>query len=130
MTTFTDVLKEFYEREPDRVSVTLQHPGQPDFPITYRELVERSNDYAAAYARAGIKPGDVIILILQHGRELVYSFWGAVLLGAIPSMMPFLTEKLSPERYRTDLAALFSHGKPTGIVTYPEFESDVQDVGR
>lgn len=126
MTTFTDVLKEFYEREPDRVSLTLQHPGQPDFPITYRELVERSNDYAAAYARAGIQPGEVIILILQHGRELVYSFWGAVLLGAIPSMMPFLTEKLSPERYRADLAALFSHGKPTGIVTYPEFESDVK----
>ena len=126
MTTFADVLKEFYEREPDRVSLTLQHPGQPDFPITYRELVERSNDYAAAYARAGIQPGEVIILILQHGRELVYSFWGAVLLGAIPSMMPFLTEKLSPERYRADLAALFLHGKPTGIVTYPEFESDVK----
>ncbi len=114
MTTFTDVLREFYEREPDRVSVTLQHPNQPDFHITYRELIERSNDYAVAYARAGIQPGDVVILILQHGRDLVYSFWGAILYGAIPSMMPFLTEKLSPERYRADLTALFSHGRPTG----------------
>ena len=126
MTTFTNVLKDFYEREPERVSATLMFPGQPDFPITYRELIERSNDYAAAYARAGIQPGDVVILILQHGRELVYSFWGAVLLGAIPSMMPFLTEKLSPERYRADLSALFSHSHPTGVVTYPEFEADVK----
>ena len=126
MTTFTDVLKDFYEREPDRVSVTLQHTNQPDFHITYRELIERSNDYAVAYARAGIKPGEVIILILQHGKDLVYSFWGAVLLGAIPSMMPFLTEKLSPDRYRADLTALLSHSRPTGIVTYPEFESDVR----
>lgn len=126
MTTFTDVLRDFYEREPERVTVTLQHPGQPDFPITYRELVERSNDYAAAYARAGVQPGDVVILILQHGRDLVYSFWGAVLLGAVPSIMPFLTEKLSPERYRTDLAALFSHSRPAGVVTYPEFEADVR----
>ena len=126
MTTFTAVLRDFYEREPDRVSVTLQHPNQPDFHITYRELIERSNDYAAAYARAGVKPGDVVILILQHGKDLVYSFWGAVLLGAIPSMMPFLTEKLSPERYRADLAALFSHSHPKGVVTYPEFEADVK----
>ncbi|HPP62384.1 MAG TPA: AMP-binding protein [Anaerolineales bacterium] len=128
MTTFTAVLRDFYEREPDRVSVTLQHPNQPDFHITYRELIERSNDYAAAYARAGVKPGDVVILILQHGKDLVYSFWGAVLLGAIPSMMPFLTEKLSPERYRADLAALFSHSHPKGVVTYPEFEADVKTL--
>jgi len=126
MTMFTEVLRDFFEREPDRVTITLQFPGQPDFPITYRELIERSNDYAAAYARAGVKPGDVVILILQHGKELVYSFWGAVLLGAVPSMMPFLTEKLSPDRYRADLSALFSHAHPTGVVTYPEFEADVR----
>ena len=126
MTTFTDVLRDFYERDPDRVAITLQNPNQPDFPITYRELIERSNDYAVAYARGGIHPGDVVILILQHGKDLVYSYWGAVLLGAIPSIMPFLTEKLSPERYRADLNALFSHGKPAGAVTYPEFEVDVR----
>lgn len=126
MTTFVNTLKNFYENEPDRPSVTLQHPGQADFTITYRELIERSNDYAVAYARAGIQPGDVVILILQHGKELVYSFWGAVLHGAIPSMMPFLTEKLSPERYRADLTTLFTHSRPTGIVTYPEFEADVK----
>jgi acyl-CoA synthetase (AMP-forming)/AMP-acid ligase II len=128
MTTFVNVLRDFYEREPDRVSVILQHPNQPDFQITYRELIERSNDYAAAYARAGVKPGDVVILILQHGKDLVYSFWGAVLYGAIPSMMPFLTEKLSPERYRADLTTIFTHSRPTGIVTYPEFEADVRTM--
>ncbi len=126
MTTFVNVLKDFYEREPERASVVLQHPNQPDFSINYRELIERSNDYALAYARAGVQPGDVIILILQHGKDLVYSFWGAVLYGAIPSMMPFLTEKLSPERYRADLTTLFTHSRPTGIVTYPEFEADVR----
>ena len=128
MTTFVNTLKEFCETVPDRPSVTLQHPGQPDFTITYRELIERANDYAAAYARAGVKPGEVVILILQHGKDLVYSFWGAVLHGAIPSMMPFLTEKLSPERYRADLTTLLTHSRPTGIVTYPEFEADVRTM--
>jgi fatty-acyl-CoA synthase len=47
-----------------------------------------------------------VVLILQHGEDLIFSFFGAVLRGAIPSIMPFLTEKLSPERYRSDLSAL------------------------
>jgi acyl-CoA synthetase (AMP-forming)/AMP-acid ligase II len=47
-------------------------------------------------------------------------------MGAIPSIMPFLTEKLSPERYRTDLAALISVTEPAAIVTYPEFEAEVR----
>jgi fatty-acyl-CoA synthase len=128
MRNFSEVLKSFYEREPERVALTLQHPARPDFHITYRELLERSNDYMAAYARSGVKPGDMIILILQHGKDIVYSYWGAVLLGAIPSIMPFLTEKLPPNRYRADMNALLSFCRPAAIVTYPEFEADCREM--
>ena len=128
MKNFTEVLKGYYEREPERVTITLQHPDQPDFHITYRELVERSNDYAAAYARSGVRPGDMVILILQHGKDIVYAYWGAVLLGAVPSIMPFLTEKLTPDRYRADMKALFSFCHPAAIVTYPEFEADCRQM--
>ncbi|HSK65311.1 MAG TPA: AMP-binding protein, partial [Anaerolineales bacterium] len=68
------------------------------------------------------------MLILQHSEELLYSFWGSILHGAIPSIMPFLTEKLSPERYRADLASLISVTRPTAIVTYPEFEAVVRSA--
>ena len=78
--------------------------------------------------REAIAPGEVVVLILQHGEDLVYSFWGAILHGAIPSIMPFLTEKLSPERYRADLAALISVTRPAAILTYPEFEADVRSA--
>ncbi len=40
--------------------------------------------------------------------------------------MPFLTEKLSPERYRTDLSALISVTQPAAIITYPEFEAEAR----
>ena len=40
--------------------------------------------------------------------------------------MPFLTEKLLPERYRTDLAALVSITRPEAIFTYREFEPEVR----
>jgi acyl-CoA synthetase (AMP-forming)/AMP-acid ligase II len=126
MTTFSQRLQSLHSRDPERVAVILQHSGQPDLPISYRQLLRGANAYTRAYARAGIKSGEVVVLILQHGEDLINSFWGAILHGAIPSIMPFLTEKLAPERYRADLAALISVTKPTAIVTYPEFESEVR----
>jgi len=68
----------------------------------------------------------VIILILSHGLDLIGAFWGAVLHGAVPSIMPFLTEKLLPERYRRDLSSLVSVTRPAAVVTYPEFEAEVR----
>ncbi len=126
MTNFSERLQAHQIRTPERIAIYLQDARRPDLPITYRQLLSGANAYARTYLRAGLKPGEVLILILQHGEDLVYSFWGAVLCGAIPSIMPFLTEKLSPERYRTDLAALLAVTKPAAIVTYPEFEKEIR----
>lgn len=126
MTTFPERLKTLHSRTPQQVAVTLQFSGGDDLPITYDQLLHSAGAYARALERDGIQPGEVVVLILQHGEDLMYSFWGAVLHGAIPSIMPFLTEKLSPERYRADLSALISVTKPSAIVTYPEFETEVR----
>ena len=125
MPTFSDLLKLHYETRPDKVSVTILHAGQPDRPVTYREIIQGAAGYVETYTKNGIQPGDVVLLILQHGIDLLFAYYGAILLGAIPSIMPFLTEKLLPERYRADLAALVSVTQPTGIVTYRDFEEEV-----
>jgi fatty-acyl-CoA synthase len=126
MTTLSQRLQSLHIQTPERTTVVLQSAGQPDLAISYHELLRGANAYACTYAREKIEPGEVVILILQHGEDLIHSFWGAILQGSIPSIMPFLTEKLAPERYRADLAALISVTKPTAIVTYPEFESEVR----
>src|SRR5512137_2075056 len=100
MPTFTQILKDHYEAHPDQVALVLQHAGKEDRPLSYRQLLAGANAYSRALADAGIQPGEVVILILQHSAELVFSFFGAILHGAIPAIMPFLTEKLLPERYR------------------------------
>ncbi|KAF0107343.1 MAG: AMP-dependent synthetase and ligase [Anaerolineaceae bacterium] len=126
MPNFSELLKQHYEQTPDKVSVILLHAGQPDRPVTYRELVHGAAGYARTLEKNGVQPGDVVPLILQHGADLLFAYFGAVLHGAIPSIMPFLTEKLLPERYRADLAALVAVTQPTTIVTYREFEPEVR----
>jgi fatty-acyl-CoA synthase len=126
MTTFPERLKALHSRTPEQIAVYLHFSGRDDLPMTYDWLLRGATAYARVLEREGIQPGEVVVLILQHGQDLIYSFWGTILHGAIPSIMPFLTEKLSPERYRADLSALISVTKPSVIVTYAEFETEVR----
>lgn len=128
--TFPERLKSLHARTPDRVALTLQFSNTGDLSLTLDQLLRGASSYASALTRANIQPGEVVVLILQHGEDLAYAFWGAILHGAIPSIMPFLTEKLSPERYRADLSALISVTQPAAIATYSEFESEVRSALR
>jgi fatty-acyl-CoA synthase len=96
-----------------------------DQAITYADLIRGAVGYANTLERAGVGRGEPAILLLQHGKPLIEAFFGAVLHGAIPAIMPFLTEKLSPERYRQSLAALIEITRPAVIITYPEFADEV-----
>jgi fatty-acyl-CoA synthase len=128
MTTFPERLRSLHSQTPSRLALTLQFSNTDDLSLSIDQLLRGANSYACTYAKSGIQPGEVVVLILQHGEDLVYSFWGTILHGAIPSIMPFLTEKLSPERYRADLSALIAVTQPAAIVTYPEFEAEVKSA--
>ena len=121
-------LQQLQLASPDSTAIILQQAGQADLLLTYQALWQAAGGYARAYQQAGLQPGEVVILILQHGPDLLQAFWGAVLFGAIPSIMPFLTEKLAPERYRADLTSLLSITRPAAIVTYPEFKTDLESA--
>jgi len=126
MTTLPTLLRQNYLAQPAKTALIIQHAGQEDTHLSYADLMRGAFRYTRAYQQAGIAPGEVVVLILQHGDDLVYAFWGAILGGQIPAIMPFLTEKLAPERYRADLAALAGITRPAAIVTYPEFETEVR----
>jgi fatty-acyl-CoA synthase len=126
VTTFSSRIEKLYAADPERTVIHWMLPQQPDRPMSCGELVRRAAGYAAALDSAGIRPGEVVILILQHSEALAASFFGAVLHGAIPAIMPFLTEKLSPDSYRRSLKSLFEVSRPAAAITYPEFEAEVR----
>jgi fatty-acyl-CoA synthase len=125
-TTFSSILQESYNLCPERIAVTMQAANLPDQPVSYKQLIDGAAAYDQALTQYKIEPGEVVILILQHGLELIYAYFGTILHGAIPSIMPFLTEKLIPEKYRSDLTALVDVTQPSAIITYPEFETEVR----
>ena len=130
MKNVTHVLKQLYIEAPDKICVHLLYSRQSDQAITYRELLHGSVRYAQALKQAGIRPGEVVILTLDHGEDLLTAFWGAIFNGSIPSILPFLTDKLSPEVYRKSLAALFEITAPTAVITDPDFMGEVQKASK
>lgn len=128
MTTFSERLQAHLDLTPERVAVTMQFATLPDLPVTYSRLLQGAQGFANALEKEGITSGEVVLLILRHGEELLYSYFGAAVHGAIPSVMSFLTEKLSAERYRADLSTLISVTKPAAIVTYAEFVDEVREA--
>ncbi|MDY6874422.1 MAG: AMP-binding protein [Chloroflexota bacterium] len=126
MQTFQTILKSHYEKRPDEVAIYLQHAGKEDQPITVRDLLSGAVRAQRQLEKEDVQAGEVVLLIFQHGRDLIETYFGAILHGAIPSIMPYLTEKLQPERYRKDLAALIEVTQPDAIFTYVEFEPEVR----
>lgn len=126
MTIFSERLLEIFRNVPHKTALTLLKSGEDDHPISYARLVEGAAAYRELYHQAGVETGDVVIIILKHGSDLVYAFWGAVLHGAVPSILPFLSEKLSPDIYRQSLTALMDITAPKAFLTYPEFVPEVE----
>jgi acyl-CoA synthetase (AMP-forming)/AMP-acid ligase II len=120
MTTLAHNLIRSAGEVPRRTAITLIE-GESTLPLTYEELLAGASGYARALAEAGVRPGEVVVILLEHGRHLVESFLGAILQGAVPSIMPFLTEKLSPERYQASLRSLIQITDPAALVTYEAF---------
>ncbi|MEO1163438.1 MAG: AMP-binding protein [Chloroflexota bacterium] len=91
--------------------------------ISRQLFKQRSVDYAQTLANAGITPSDVVIIAHESILESMFVFWGALCLGAIPSMFPTLTEKLDPAVYQQQLANLIRTSGARAIITHNDFAS-------
>lgn len=55
--------------------------------ITYRELVKKSNQFAASVLAKGIKPGDIVTVCMPNTPEAVYAFYGLNKIGVVANMV-------------------------------------------
>ncbi len=123
--TLTEAVITRAARTPDAVSVIFQNDDGSENTITAGEFHARNQAYAAALRAAGVGPGDLVILVLKHSETLLSAFWGAMYLGAIASIFPFLTEKLDPQLYQQRVKALVTQEEARAVITFPEFHAEL-----
>ncbi|MCG8592280.1 MAG: AMP-binding protein [Proteobacteria bacterium] len=101
------------EQAPDAVAIVFG-----DERVTRRQLEERSNRLARAYAECGVKEGDRVTLALPNGPDFFAACLAAWKLGATPNpVSAFL-----PERERRAIVAV---ARPALVVGAPETDYDV-----
>lgn len=97
--------------------------------VTRADFRKAIHQYAAALDAQRILPGDLVIVAHTQNLESIYLFWAALLVGAIPSMFPTLTEKLDRAIYMQGLADLVRLSGVKLVLTTDEFAPILADVG-
>lgn len=126
--TLVDAVRRRAQQSPEALALVFIAEDGAEAPVTARQFDEQALCYAGALARAGVQHGDLVILVLRHSPDLLAAFWGALYLGAIPSIFPFLTEKLDGAIYRDQVRQLVAHAQARAVVTFPGFKRELQQL--
>ena len=114
-------------------AVTFTHENRSAFAITYLEtgvdpvhltrddFVRSVVEYAEKLQALGVRPRELVIIAHTQNLESILAFWACLMLDAIPSMFPTLTEKLDPDYYITTIAQVVRHAQAQAILTTDEF---------
>lgn len=113
-------------QSPQQLALTFIYENGAVENVLVGQFHEEATAYAYALQRIGVASGDLVILVLQHSRVLLSAFWGALYLGAVPSIFPFLTEKLDPTVYKERLRALILRAEARAVITFPAFQEELQ----
>jgi acyl-CoA synthetase (AMP-forming)/AMP-acid ligase II len=122
---FTKKILDQVDRFPDKQILKILLEGNYTY-LTYKDIYDGARRFEYALKEAGIGSGEVVILILPHGLDLIFAYFGAIINGSIPSIMPSLTEKLIPEKYRKDFKSLIEISKPAALITFSDFKEEIK----
>lgn len=104
-----------------RPALIFTQTGAEDVVVSRGQFQEAVGKYAASMQLLGVGPGDLVIIAHSQNLATLYLFWGAMLVGAIPSIFPTLTEKLDAEIYMANMAELTRNSDVQAILTTDEF---------
>src|SRR5262249_8298922 len=85
--------------------------------VSYGDLVLRAAAMARRLQAAGVRQGEVVVVILKPDATLLSAWLAPLLVGAIPSLFPWPTEKLSRESYGRSVSPLLGICGATAVVT-------------
>ena len=90
------------------------------YELTFAQFAGRAEHYAAAFQSMGVTHGEVVLIFLPTSIETLPAFFGAMMIGAIPSLMPCPSAKQHPSIYWPSHDTLLERIKPRAILTNRE----------
>lgn len=110
---------------PEIPAIIYVETEQPSTLITRAQFQKEVKAHATALKKLGVRTDDLVVIAHTQNLESVYCFWGALLIGAIPSMFPTLTEKLDRTIYMNSIAELVRLSSVRAVLTTDSFASEL-----
>jgi acyl-CoA synthetase (AMP-forming)/AMP-acid ligase II len=114
--------------DPDETALIYIASDADPVTVTRGQFRHEVAQMGGALAARGLGAGDLVLIAHTQSRSAISAFWGALWIGAIPSMFPTLTEKLDPARYRRDMADLARISGARAVVTTDAFAATLTEV--
>ncbi|MCB8946336.1 MAG: AMP-binding protein [Ardenticatenaceae bacterium] len=114
--------------QPEALALVFMGEDGRSHTYTRAQFWQTAVTAAHALQKQKIGPDDLVILVMQHSQELLAAFWGAMIIGAIPSIFPFLTEKLDPHIYMERVHTLVAHAQARAVLTFPQFKTPLTQL--
>lgn len=108
------------------IALTYLHDDGRATRLRRADIARRAHAVGDALARRGVLSGDVILIAHTSTLASIDVFWGVILLGAIPTIFPTLTDKLDPTRYEQGIMTLTQLSAVRAIVTDDDFAPTLQ----
>ncbi len=118
-----DINKSFYEIIK---ASSLSHPSYNAILydnkfITYQTLIQNIDEYAAFFYQQGIKPGDIVTIILPNIPQAIYAFYALNKLGAI-------CHEVHPKTSAAKLESYLAKTNSSYVLTINVFSRQYLDV--
>src|SRR5262245_42020498 len=124
--SLTDIVTRLAEREPDKHIFTFLHSDRDQQTATAGRLYRDASRIAATLHERGVHAGDIVPLAFDHGYELVAAFWGAIYLGAVPTILPYVALAARPHSYLDQIGRLVRFTNATTVITEQRFEATLE----
>ena len=128
-TEYQNVVQAVVERaesEPTHISmIFIADDGGRQW-ITAGQFHDEAVVWARGLEAVGIGRSDVLITVLPHTPELLFSFWGGVYLGAVPSIFPSPSPRVDRAHFVTQIREMAEQVEARAVVTNGDWKDEIR----
>ncbi len=113
---------------PDRDAIVHWNAGEEPFRWSFKSIVDTAKKFSTFVKSAGVKPGEVCAIIIQHNKFFYPIYMGVSRTGALPAVLAYPNPRLHPDKFRQGLEGMSLRSGLDYIFTERSLESHIRPL--
>ena len=114
--------------DPEKNAVVIINDDETEEFFSYRQVHENALRYARVLKKSGIRSGDIVILAMSHNPDLVWGLWGALYLGAIPSIFIYRGPMTPVDSYIQRVKKMVHFSEADMVIALSDYALKLKEV--